>query len=217
MSVSRSTDRTSNPFASLQSLWQQASSATGAQAQSDPLSALLGGARPAKRRRRLFDQRGSLDRRGSLAQRHDSRVGQCLVAIRPADLQALLALQTNGANQQSLASQFDNDAASGTDPLSELADVSRAKARSHHHHHHDAAARPAPSGSANHDRHCIERLTIRPRPAHRRAAPAAPTAATISSSNCCRCRRNWSRPRPRRASLPLSGSAKLAVRLDLAA
>ncbi len=150
----------SNPFASLQSLWQQASSATGAQAQSNPLSALLaalgqqsgGGASSTSG---AASTGGAASPSGTTA-----ASGNASSQFGPQTLQALLALQTNGGNQQSLASQFEN-AASGTDPLSEL-QTQQSQGQNHHHHHHmggqtgaggsattDTASSGSPSGTSS--------------------------------------------------------------------
>jgi hypothetical protein len=116
-----------NPFA-LQALWQQASSASGTQAQSDPLSQLLA----------QFGQQGTgaastASGTGSTAAGTTATPGSSSPQFNPQTLQALLALQTNGSSAQALASQFGNDV-TGDDPLAAL--QSQTSQGGHHHHHH---------------------------------------------------------------------------------
>lgn len=127
MSFSVSGSNTSNPFASLQSLWQQASSPSGAQTPSDPLSGLLA----------VLDQQvagGPSSTTGATSSGGTATAPTGLSQqFDPQTLQALLALQTSGgANPQSTASQVAN-AANGADPLS--AQPSQGQ-HGHHHHHH---------------------------------------------------------------------------------
>lgn len=122
-----------NPFASVQSLWQQGSAASGTQTPSDPLSGLLAalgqqGAGGASSTAGATSTGSSAAISGSTSPQFDPRT-----------LQALLALQTNGANAQSLASQFDSTA-SGGDPLSALGSQQSDGQHGHHHHHHMATS-----------------------------------------------------------------------------
>jgi len=131
MSFSVSGSNANNPFASLQSLWQQQLSASGTQTPSDPLSTLLsalnqqggGGAG-------VSSTNGSNGSDISAAQSTSPQFG-------PQTLQALLALQSNGTSAQSLDAQFDG-AANG-DPLSALGSQSSQGSQGHHRHHHHGA------------------------------------------------------------------------------
>ncbi|HTV38187.1 MAG TPA: hypothetical protein VMF12_17285 [Xanthobacteraceae bacterium] len=117
----------SNPFAYLQSLWQQqGSSASGTQSQSDPLSALLAS---------LGEQTSSATSATGATTPSAvgaSPTGSTSPQFGPQTLQALLALQANGSNAQPLASQFGN-ATTGDDPLSAL--QSQSSQGGHHHRH----------------------------------------------------------------------------------
>jgi hypothetical protein len=131
MSFSVSASNTSNPFASLQSLWQQASPASGTQTpSSDPLSGLLAGldqqvAGGPSSTSGATSSGGTATAPTGLSQQFD-----------PQTLQALLALQTSGgANPQSTASQAAN-AASGADPFSAQQSQPSQGQHGHHHHHH---------------------------------------------------------------------------------
>jgi hypothetical protein len=128
MSLSVNGSNQNNPFA-LQALWQQqASSASGTQAQSDPLSQLLA----------QFGQQGTgttstASGTGSTVAGTTATPGSSSPQFGSQTLQALLALQTNGSNAQSLASQFGDDV-TGDDPLAAL--QSQSSQGGHHHHHH---------------------------------------------------------------------------------
>ncbi len=142
MSLSVSGSSANNPFASLQSLWQQASSANGGQSSSDPLSALLsalnqegaGGAG-------VSSTNGSSASGGTAGQSTSQQFG-------PQTLQALLALQSNGTNAQSLASALDNG---NGDPLSSAlgSQSSQSSQGQHHHHHHGADASNGSAGAGS--------------------------------------------------------------------
>ena len=133
-----------SPFAYLQSLWQQqTSSASGTQAKSDPLSALLGS---------IGEQ--ATPPAGSAATSSASTAASTTSVASPQfgsqTLQALLALQDNSSGAQSLATQF-GDATTGDDPLSAL--QSQPSQGGHHHRHHHMAAdgTNAQTGSAASD------------------------------------------------------------------
>ena len=120
-----------NPFATLQSLWQQATSQNTAA--SDPLSQLLGA---------IDQQAGSgSSSTSTAAAAGSSATGSALsggsLQFGPQTLQALFALQANWSNSQSLASQVDggsNSAASSTDPTQQ-AQAGQQAHHGHHHHH----------------------------------------------------------------------------------
>lgn len=124
---------TNNPFAYLQSLWQQGPSASTTPAQSDPLSALL----------------ASLGQQGTAATPPASATtspvssatavaGSTATQFGPQTLQALLALQTGGSDPQSLFSQFAN-AATGADPAGAAQTPQSPGQHGHHHHRHVGA------------------------------------------------------------------------------
>jgi hypothetical protein len=128
MSLSVSGTNANNPFAALQSLWQQASSANGAQGSSTSLSSLLAALGP---------QGGASLTSGTSLNGATDVTANAATPFGSQTLQALLALQANGGNQQSLASQFENEAG-GTDPLSAL-QTQQSQGQHHHHHHHMGA------------------------------------------------------------------------------
>jgi hypothetical protein len=138
MSLSVNGSNQTNPFAFLQSLWQQqGSSASGTQAQSDPLSALLA---------TLGQSAGptsSVNAPTSSGSGAPAISGSTLPQFGPQTLQALLALQANGANPQSLATQF-ADAASGADPASA---AQPGQGHHGHHHHHTFAGNAGGEGN----------------------------------------------------------------------
>jgi hypothetical protein len=143
MSLSVSGSNATNPFASLQSLWQQASSASGAsQSSSDPVSALLsalnqnGAGGAAVSPTNGINASGATSG-GTATQSSSPQFG-------PQTLQALLALQSNGANAQTLASALDS---AGNNPLAALGGQSSQGSHSHHRHHHGADG-ASDSGSA---------------------------------------------------------------------
>jgi hypothetical protein len=137
MSLSVSGSNAANPFASLQSLWQQASSASGAQSPSDPLSALLSELNQAGAGGAGLSSNSAA---GTAAQPTTPQFG-------PQTLQALLALQSNGTSAQTLAAQFDG-AANG-DPLSALASQPSQSPHGHHHHHHGAGGSNGSAGATS--------------------------------------------------------------------
>jgi hypothetical protein len=141
MSFSVSGSNASNPFASLQSLWQQQLSASGTQTPSDPLSALLSALNQQGGGGGVSSASGSNGLGTTAAQSTSPQFG-------PQTLQALLALQSNGTNAQTLAAQFDG-AANG-DPLSALGSQSSQGSQGHdHHHRHGADGSNGSAGSGS--------------------------------------------------------------------
>jgi hypothetical protein len=137
MSLSVSGSNANNPFASLQSLWQQASSASGAQSPSDPLSALLSELNQAGAGGAGLSSNSAA---GTAAQPTTPQFG-------PQTLQALLALQSNGTSAQALAAQFDGGA--NGDPLSAVASQPSQSPHGHHHHHHGAGGSNGSAGATS--------------------------------------------------------------------
>lgn len=134
MTLSVSGSNTNNSFAALQSLWQQASSTGGSQAQSDPISSLLAelgqqGPGPASATSGNTLATGPSAAATTAATTTSTPFG-------PQTLQAMLALQTNGSNPQSMASQLE-DAANDVDPSSLL---SSQQTQGPHRHHHQMTA-----------------------------------------------------------------------------
>jgi hypothetical protein len=134
MSLSVNGSNQNNPFA-LQSLWQQqAWSASGTQAQSDPLSQLLA----------ELGQQGT-GAASTASGAASTTAGTAAVTastspqFSPQTLQALLALQDNGSNPQSLFTQL-TDAANDADLTSGQAGQTQPGQDQHgrHHHHWDA-------------------------------------------------------------------------------
>jgi hypothetical protein len=127
MSLSASGSSTNNPFAYLQSLWQQASSPSGTSSQSDPLAALLS---------ELDGQQGAgtaSGANGTASSTADAATAAGTSSqFGPQTLQALLALQDNGSSLQSQFDQFAN-AVNGADPTSGQAQQSDGQ-QGHHHH-----------------------------------------------------------------------------------
>lgn len=137
MSWSVSSSNANNPFASLQSLWQQQLSASSTQTPSDPLSALLS----------ELNQDGAGDAGvSSNASTATATQPTSSPQFGPQTLQALLALQSNGTSAQSLSSAIDG--ARNGDPLSALGSQSSQSSHGHHHHHHDADAGDGSNGSS---------------------------------------------------------------------
>ena len=132
MSLSVNGSNSPNPFALLQSLWQQNTSANGTQSQSDPLSSLLA----------ALGQQDSASATAANATTATTSSGSGVTApsgatspqFGPQTLEALLALQANGSGSQSLASQFAN-ATGGLDPGGSQ-QASQSQGGHHHHHHH---------------------------------------------------------------------------------
>jgi hypothetical protein len=126
-----------NPFAYLQSLWQQGLSASGTQAQSDPLSALLA----------ELGQQGTAGTPASATTSSASGAttvpGGTATQFGPQTLQALLALQSGGSDPQSLLSQFAN-AATGADPA---AAAQTPQSPGQHGHHHRMGTGGSSSGT----------------------------------------------------------------------
>jgi hypothetical protein len=135
MSWSVTGSNAGNPFAFLQSLWPQNASANGAQGQSDPLSSLLSA---------LDQQNPGTQNPGANASSPTSPTAgtpggsSTNTQFGPQTLQALLALQTDSSNPQSLASQL-------TDAMNEVDSASSQQAGAsqgqggHHRHHHVGA------------------------------------------------------------------------------
>jgi len=114
-----------NPFASLQSLWQQATSQSTTA--SDPLSQLLG----------TIEQQAGIASNAPGTGSTGGAVSGGSLQFGPQTLQALFALQANWSNSQSLASQLDggaNTAMSSTDPTQQ-AQAGQQAHHGHHHHH----------------------------------------------------------------------------------
>ena len=131
MSLSVNASNSTNPFAYLQSLWQQqATSASGTQAQSDPLSALLAS---------ITGQASSTTATSTAASSTSATPSSSTTSPQfgQQTLQALLALQSSSANAQPLASQF-GAATTGDDPCRRCRAI-RAGGRRHRHHHSMAA------------------------------------------------------------------------------
>ena len=141
MSLSVNGSNTTNPFLSLQSLWQQASSPNSTQASSDPLSALL-----AAIGQQSAGATAAISGANSTGAGAAAVTGGTTAQFGPQTLQALLALQSNGSTPQSLASQFEN-AANGVDPLSALSSSQSQAQQGHHHHHHHMDANGGTGGS----------------------------------------------------------------------
>lgn len=138
MSLSVGGTNANNPFAALQSLWQQASSASGASGQSSPLSALLA----------ELDPQGGASSTGETSPGGTNPVlANAATPFGPQTLQTLLALQANGGNQQTLASQFEN-AANDSDPLSAL-QIQQSQDQHHHRHHQTGAGGSATTDTAS--------------------------------------------------------------------
>lgn len=141
MSLSVSGSHTNNSVAYLQSLWQQASSAGSTQTQSDPLSSLL-----AELGQQGFGSVSSSNSPASFASGTNTAAASALSQFGPQTLQALLALQTNGSNAQSPASQL-GSAANSLDPASLLS--SQQSQDQHRHHHHLDASNSGATASNN--------------------------------------------------------------------
>jgi hypothetical protein len=132
MSLSVSGSNTNNSFVYLQSLWPQASSASGSSSQTDPLSALL-----AELGQQGAGTTSAASGTASSTAGVTAMTGSTPPQFNPQTLQALLALQGNGSSPQSLEAQVDNGA-DGDDPLSAL--QSQPSQSGHHHHHHSMGA-----------------------------------------------------------------------------
>ena len=133
MSLSVNASNSTNPFAYLQSLWQQQGTpASGTQAQSDPLSALL-----ASITAQASSTTATAPGTAASSTATTSPSSTTSPQFGSQTLQALLALQANGANTQPLAAQF-GTTATGDDPLAAL--QSQSSQSGHHHHHHSLAA-----------------------------------------------------------------------------
>jgi hypothetical protein len=130
-----------NPFASLQSFWQQQLSTSSTQAPSDPLSALLS----------ELNQQGAGGAGGS-SNPSTATATQPTSSPQfgPQTLQALLALQSNGTSAQSLASAIDGGG--DDDPLSALGSQPMQSSHGHHRPNHavdGAGGSNASSGAAS--------------------------------------------------------------------
>jgi hypothetical protein len=143
MSLSVSGANANNPYAALQALWQQASSANGTPGSSTSLSSLLTALDP--------QGGGASSTSGTSPSGTNPVLANAATPFGPQTLQALLALQANGGNQQSLAAQFEN-AANSSDPLSAL-QSGQSQGQHHHRHHHvgdgGSTSDTASSGSAS--------------------------------------------------------------------
>lgn len=143
MSLSVSGSNANNPFTSLQSLWQQQLSVSGAQSPSDPLSALLSALNQQAAGGAGVSSTNSSASGTTVAQSTSPQFGS-------QTLQTLLALQSNGTNAQSLASSLDSGG--NGDPLSDLGSQSSQGSQGHHRHHrHGADSSDGSAGAASGD------------------------------------------------------------------
>lgn len=128
MSWSVAGSNASNPLGFLQSLWPQSASANGTQGQSDPLSSLLA----ALDQQNPGTQNPSSNASSPTSPSSTSAATGTGAQFGPQTLQALLALQTDNSDPQTLAAQVsgalqDSDSASAQQP---------GATQGHHGHHH---------------------------------------------------------------------------------
>jgi hypothetical protein len=140
MSLFVSGSNPNNPFA-LQSLWQQGASSSAPQSQSDPLSSLL-----AALGQQVTGAAGATNGTSPTGASAPAGSGSMAQQFGSQTLQALLALQANGSDPQSLLSQFAAGGDDATAQQSQQSQQSQGQHGHHHHHHVDFGSNGAGAG-----------------------------------------------------------------------
>ncbi len=128
MSLSVNGTNANNPFAYLQSLWQQTSGSSGAQGQSDPLSSLLAG----------LDQQGAGGTSSAAGTGSSGSTAGVFGSTPQFDsqvLQVLMALQAGGENSTGLASQLGNTIDAGDQAAGQQGQATAQSQTGQHHRH----------------------------------------------------------------------------------